>query len=68
MSKTTVVVLPAANVMNRGGKISAFMSNPDLIAVTIFSMVGLLATILFAVYLPHRFPDLGISIEQYNQF
>ena len=68
MSKTTVVALPAANVMSRGGKISAFMSNPDLIFVTIFSTVGLFATILFVFYLPLRFPDLGALIEQYNRF
>ena len=68
MSKTNAVVLPAANVTTRGDKIFAFIGNPDLIAVTIFSAVGLLATTLFVVFIPYRFPDLGALIEQYNQF
>ena len=68
MSKATVVALPTANAVSGRGKIFAFMSDPDLIAVTIFSAVGLLVTILFVAYLPLRFPNLGALIEQYNQF
>ena len=40
----------------------------DLVAVASFSTVGLLLAILFVVYIPLRFPDLGLLIEQYNQF
>ncbi len=68
MSHTATVVLPAANVMSEPGKLLAFTRKRDLIAVTISSTVGLLVTILWAFYLPHRFPDLGAVIEQYNQF
>ena len=68
MSKTAVVALPAANAVSGRAKIFVLMSNPDLIAVTIFSAVGLLVTILFVAYLPARFPNLGALIEQYNQF
>ena len=68
MSKTTAVVLSGANAMSGRHNILAFRSNPDLIAVVTFATIGLLATILFLVYLPLRFPDLGALIEQYNQF
>jgi len=68
MSKTTADVLPATNAMTRRNKILAFKSNPDLVAVVTFATIGLLITILFLIYLPLRFPDLGALIEQYDQF
>jgi hypothetical protein len=68
MSKTTAVVLPAANAMIGRAKILAFTRNPDPILVAIFAAVGLSATILFAYCVILRFPDLGALIEQYSQF
>lgn len=68
MSKTTAVVLPAANATSGRGRSFALTGSADRIAVTIFSTVGLFVTILFVLYLPLRFPDLGALIEHYNQF
>jgi hypothetical protein len=59
------VVSPSMGIRD---KFLAGVSNRDLIVVGIFATVGLLLAILFAVYLPLRFPDLGALIEQYNQF
>lgn len=47
MSTTTAVVLPAANATSGRGGIFALTGGADLIAVTIFSTVGLFVTILF---------------------
>ena len=72
MSTTIAVASPAIAVhsptIGMRDKMLAVIGNRDLIAVTIFSTVGLLLTILFVVYLRLRFPDLGAMIEQYNQF
>jgi len=57
MSTTAVVspavasVSPAANIMSIWDNVHAVAHNLEFIAVTIFSAVGLLVTILFAVYL-----------------
>jgi hypothetical protein len=42
--------------------LKAALANPDLIAVVIFCLIGLL--LAFNVML--RFPDFGALIEQYN--
>jgi hypothetical protein len=36
--------------------------------VTIFSLAGLSLAVLFTVYLPFRFPNLGALTVQYDQF
>jgi hypothetical protein len=43
---------------------TTIMTDPSLQAVTAFSLIGFLLTLNFIL----RFPDLGILIEQYNQF
>jgi hypothetical protein len=48
----------------RWAKFAAMTSNPDLLVVVAFCVVGVLAAFYFAF----RFPDLGAMIEQYNQF
>jgi hypothetical protein len=72
MSKTIAVASPAIAVdspaIGMRDKILAVISNRNLIAVTIFSTVGLLLAILLTIYLPFRFPSLGALIEQYSQF
>jgi uncharacterized membrane protein YdfJ with MMPL/SSD domain len=39
-------------------------TNPDLLAVVVFCVIGLLIFLNFIL----RFPDLGALLEQYNQF
>jgi hypothetical protein len=65
MPTTIPVTPPAIGILE---KIHAVISDGDFIAVTGFSTAGLLLTILFACCVMLRFPDLGILIEQYNQF
>jgi len=52
MPTTIAVVSPDAGAWRTVGKILAFLSNPDLIAVTSFAVVGLLVTIGLAFSLP----------------
>jgi len=40
------------------------ITNPDLLTVVTFCLVGLLLSLNFIL----RFPDFGAVIEQYNQF
>jgi uncharacterized membrane protein YdfJ with MMPL/SSD domain len=40
------------------------ITNPDLVAVVAFCLVGLLLSLNLIL----RFPDFGAVIEQYNQF
>jgi hypothetical protein len=42
--------------------LKAAMANPDLVAVVIFCLIGL----LLALNVMLRFPDFGAVIEQYN--
>ena len=42
----------------------AAITNPDILLVTAFSLIGILLTLAFML----RFPDLGAVIAQYNQF
>jgi hypothetical protein len=63
---TAIPVTPPATGMLE--KILSIIGDGDFIAVIIFSTAGLLLTILFACCVMLRFPDLGILIEQYNQF
>jgi hypothetical protein len=62
MPTTIAVASPAIGMRD---KILAVSSDRDLTVVAIFSTVGLLLAILFAVYFPLRLPDLGALIEQY---
>jgi hypothetical protein len=45
-------------------RLVATLTDPDLIAVVTFCVLGL----LIALNVILRFPDLGALIEQYNQF
>jgi hypothetical protein len=65
MPTTITVASPAIDMWD---KILAAISNRQLIVVTIFSLAGLLLAILFTVYLPFRFPNLGALTVQYDQF
>lgn len=65
MPTTIPVTRPAIGILE---KILAVIGDGDFIAVTSFSTAGLLLAILFACCVMLRFPDLGILIEQYNQF
>jgi hypothetical protein len=44
--------------------LSAITSDPDLLAIALFCVIGL----LIALNLMFRFPDYGALFEQYNQF
>jgi hypothetical protein len=52
MQTTIAVISPNAGAWHIVGKIFAFESNPDLIAVTSFAVIGLLVTIGLAFTLP----------------
>ena len=45
-------------------RIAAATTNQDLIAVMLFSAIGLLIALNFIL----RFPDVGLLVEQYNVF
>ncbi len=45
-------------------RIVTVITNPDLLTVVTFCLVGLLLSLNFIL----RFPDFGGVIEQYNQF
>ena len=42
----------------------AAITNPELLTVVAFCLIGLLLSLIFIL----RFPDSGAVIEQYNQF
>jgi len=43
---------------------AAAITNPELLTVVAFCLIGLLLSLIFIL----RFPDFGAVIEQYNQF
>jgi len=45
-------------------RLYATVTDPDLLTVVAFCLIGLLLTLNVML----RFPDLGAIIEQYNQF
>jgi hypothetical protein len=65
MPTTFPVTRPAIGILE---KVLAIIGDGNFVAVTGFSTAGLLLTILFTRCVMLRFPDLGILIEQYNQF
>jgi hypothetical protein len=44
--------------------LTATITNPDILLVIVFSLIGIVLTLTFML----RFPDLGALIVQYNQF
>jgi hypothetical protein len=52
MPTTIAIISPDAGAWRTVGKIFACLSNPDLIAVTSFAVIGLLVTIGLAFSLP----------------
>jgi len=52
MPTTIAAVSPDANAVRPQGKILAIMNDPDLIAITIFAVLGLLVAIGLTVFLP----------------
>jgi hypothetical protein len=48
----------------RSWLVTAISNNPDLAAIVLFCVIGLLATVNMIL----RFPDLGGIIAQFNQF
>jgi hypothetical protein len=52
MPTTIAVISPNTGAWRTVGKIFAFLSNPDLIAVTSFAVIGLLVAIGLAFCLP----------------
>jgi hypothetical protein len=65
MPTSIAVASPATGIWDR---VLAVISNRQLIVVTIFSLAGLSLAVLFTVYLPFRFPNLGALTVQYDQF
>ena len=68
MSKTTVVVLPIANVTPKGDKIFALEQSRSHRRHHFFRGRAFGDDFVYVLYLPHRFADLGALIEQFNQF
>jgi hypothetical protein len=48
----------------RSRSVYAISNKPDLVAIVLFCVIGLLATVIMIL----RFPDLGGIIAQFNQF
>ena len=58
------MAMPRVRNVKNDRESSSFVADPNLHAIVLFCLIGLLLTLNFVF----RFPDLGTVIAQYNQF